>query len=81
MKSNLVEMCDTDRFRAVSRFFKVFWKPRKRDRKKGKIRRRNTNNLATRGYGWQCEIVAVRFANLIIPEEIAFISLFKYFIS
>ena len=55
---------DTDRFRAISQIFIAFWKPRKRDRKKDKIRRRNRNNLATRGYGWRHENIVVRFASV-----------------
>ena len=77
---------DTDRFRVVSQIFREFWKSRKRAQKKGKILQQNKSYLATRGYGWRRENIVVRFASvslgyLISSEQIAFISLFKYFIS
>ncbi|KAJ9550225.1 hypothetical protein OSB04_014270 [Centaurea solstitialis] len=74
--SSQVGVTDTDQFRSVFRIFRKFRKTRKRARKK----RRDRHDFAAREPSSQREPIAGRVGYRNIPEDIAFISLFKYFI-
>ncbi|KAJ9551408.1 hypothetical protein OSB04_015453 [Centaurea solstitialis] len=66
-----VGVTDVDRFRPVLEFFKDFWKPRKRARKKRRIKQQGIPDLAARGYISRREPIADQIAYQISPGFIA----------
>ncbi|KAJ9551477.1 hypothetical protein OSB04_015522 [Centaurea solstitialis] len=59
--SRVVES-DADQFRPKLEFFRDFWKPRKRARKKKKIKYRNSHDLAARRQSSRRELISGRFS-------------------
>ena len=77
-------LSDKARFKAVSEIFKDLWKLRKGDRKRTKNGHRKHDRSLQKGprdARGKTRDTSISLGYLISSEQIAFISLFKYFIS